>query len=263
VSINQGLLAQASLAIPVLAGIIWMALGNAPTGYLLVNCGALVLALAAWKWLPQPRSLLGESGLALAMVAMLFATAFFGEDTDGVRRWFTLGPIRLHAGYLILPLLVVLTMRQRPAPAATLLIAALAICTLQPDRAAVLALAAATAARVVIVRDRFSFAAAIAALGAAIVVWSIPDPLASAPFVEQVLQDAWASSFAAGAALFAASLAPATLLIADDRAALPLVALMLAAGLAALLGAYPSVLIGYGAAPILGMGLALAALRRH
>ena len=44
---------------------------------------------------------------------------------------------------------------------------------------------------------------------------------------------------------------------------MPLTAFMTAAGLMAFAGPYPSILLGYGAAPILGFGLALAALRQE
>lgn len=255
--------ASLALAVPVAAGLIWMALTGAPQVYLLVNAGALVLALAAARWLPFDLSESKSVGLGVVLIALLMVTAIFGVEIDGVRRWLALGPLKLHIGYLVLPLLVVLTARVRSPIAAGLLIAALAICALQPDRATVLALSAVAIARVAMVRDRFAMVALIAATVALAVVWSFPDPLAPVRYVERVLQDAWAQSPAAGAALLLASLAPVILLRSQGRAALPLVAFVLAAGIASLIGPYPSVLIGFGAAPIIGLGLALAALRQQ
>lgn len=240
-----------------------MATQDAPATYIAVNLGSLVIALLAARWLPVRTGERHALGLGIALLGLLGLTLFVGHDLEGVRRWLALGPLNLHIGYLVLPALAVIMARLRPSFAAGMLVAAMAICTLQPDRAAVLALAAAAASRLVQQRDRFALAAQIAGVAAVLIVWSIPDPLAPVPFVEGVLQDAWAASTVAGAILLLASLAPLVLIKTTGRAALPLVAFVLAAGCAALLGNYPSILIGYGAAPILGLGLALAALRRQ
>ncbi len=240
-----------------------MATQDAPATYIAVNLSSLAIALLAARWLPVRTGERHALGLGIALLGLLGLTLFVGHDLDGIRRWLALGPLNLHIGYLVLPSLVVLMARLHASFTLGLLVTAMAICTFQPDRAAVLALASAAAARAIQHRDRFAIAALVAAATALRIVWSIPDPLAPVPFVEGVLQDAWAASEATGTTLLLANLAPLVLFKAIGRDALPFVAFEITANCAALLGNYPSILIGYGAAPILGLGLALAALRRQ
>ena len=58
--------------------------------------------------LPLPHDEARVTLLAAVLVAALFATAFAGTAVDGVRRWASLGPVKLHVGYLVLPLLAAL-----------------------------------------------------------------------------------------------------------------------------------------------------------
>ena len=251
------LTAAAALALPVLAGIGWMGAGGAPLAWLAVNGAALVLALALALLLPIPQDEARVTLLAALLVAALVATAFAGTAVDGVRRWVSLGPVTLHVGYLVLPLLAALTPRLSSGRAVALLVLALLATLLQPDRATSIALAATLAALAYLCGDRATFVGLIVAIAGCAAALTNPDALAPVRFVEQVQQDAWAVQPLAGLALTLASLAPLLVL----RAAPPLAAFMVAAGLMAFAGPYPSILIGYGAAPILGFGLALAALR--
>lgn len=251
----------AALALPVLAGLAWMIWAGAPTSYVLVNSGALVIALACANWLPLPRVPQIRLVLASALVALMALTAFVGVELDGVRRWIALGPVHLHTGYLVLPLLAVLAGQLPSRPAALLLGAALLATLAQPDRAACYALAAAVCVNALQRRDWPAIAALVAALACCIAALSRLDPLQPVQFVEGVQADAVATAPLLGSLLILATLAPLALLRGGDRRAQLLAAFMLVAGLGAFAGAYPSILIGYGAAPILGMGLALAALR--
>lgn len=251
------LTAAAALALPVLAGIGWMGASGAPPAWLGVNALALVLALAAALWLPLRLSDRGALILAAALVLALWATALAGIPVDGVRRWVGIGPVRLHLAYLVLPLLVVLAARLQSLSAAALLITALGATVIQPDLAATVALAASMVIAAVQRRGVIGRILAVTGLLACSYLLRRPDTLAPVRFVEQVQSDAWAVQPAAGLALTLAGLAPLLLL----RQAAPLAAFLVAAGLMAFAGPYPSILIGYGAAPILGFGLALAALR--
>lgn len=247
----------AALVVPVVAGLAWMTFGGAPTGWIAVNALALVLALALATLLPLPRTERGILILAGLLVLALWAIALAGAPVDGVRRWVGIGPVRLHLGYLTLPLLVLLTARLPGLPALALLLAALGATVLQPDLAATAAL---TASMLVAAVQRLGVAGRIMAVSSLMACYYLlgqPDTLAPVRFVEHVQRDAWAVQPAAGAALTLAGLAPLLLL----RQAAPLAAFLVAAGLMAFAGPYPSILIGYGAAPILGFGLALAALR--
>jgi hypothetical protein len=245
----------------VLAGIGWMGAGGAPLAWLAVNGAALVLALALALLLPIPQDEARVTLLAAILVAALVATAFTGTAVDGVRRWVSLGPVTLHVGYLVLPLLAALTPRLSSGRAVALLVLALLATLLQPDRATSIALAATLAALAYLRGDRATFVGLIVAIAGCAAALTNPDTLAPVRFVERVQQDAWAVEPLAGLALTLASLAPLLVLRGNGMATLPLAAFMVAAGAMAFAGPYPSILIGYGVAPILGFGLALAALR--
>lgn len=251
------LTSAAALALPVLAGIGWMGAGGAPLAWLAVNGAALVLALALACWLPLRLSERGTLILGAALVLTLWATALFGIQVEGVRRWVGIGPVRLHLGYLVLPLLVVLAARLPSPPAAALLAAALAATVLQPDLAATVALAASIITAALQRRGDIARVLAGISLGACGYLLGQVDPLTPVRFVEHVQSDAWAMYPVIGAALTLLALSPLLLL----RTAPPLAAFLVVAGAMAFAGPYPSILIGYGAAPILGFGLALAALR--
>ena len=251
----------ASLAVPVLAGLAWMSLAEAPALWLAVNAGALALAIAAALWLPLPRHNGGQLALALVSTALLTMTVLAGIEADGVRRWLQLGPLRLHIGYLVLPLLVTLADRLPAKPASALLLGAVLACALQPDRATSFGLAAATA-MITLNRPVLPFVGALVAafVGAAVALGQV-DPLQPVRFVETVQIDTWHAQPLIGIALMLATFAPLLLLRDGQRTARPLAAFLIVAGLMAFVGAYPSILIGYGAAPILGFGLAISALR--
>ena len=251
------LASAAALALPVLAGIAWMSVGAGPLAWLALNGAALVLALALALLLPIPQDEARVTLLAAMLVAALVATSFAGTAVDGVRRWVSLGPVRLHVGYLVLPLLAALTPHLSSGRAVALLVLALLATLLQPDRATSIALAATLAALAYLRGDRATFVGLIVAIASCGAALTSPDTLAPVRFVERVQQDAWAVQPLAGLALTLATLAPLLVL----QAALPLAAFMVAAGAMAFAGPYPSILIGYGAAPIFGFGLALAALR--
>lgn len=253
--------AFAVLVAPTTAGIAWMAYSGAPLAWIAINAGALVLALGLAVLLPIPDHAQGRLILASALVIALFATAFAGVPIDGVQRWIALGPVRLHAGYLVVPLLVVLAGRLPSRPAAALLVAALCAILLQPDRAVTFALAATMVLIALRQRDVASLLGAGLAIAGCVAALLMADPLGPVRFVENVQRDAWQALPAAGLFLTLVTLAP-LLLRRSHSSAAPLAAFLVVAGLMAFAGAYPSILIGYGAAPILGVGLALAALQR-
>lgn len=259
----QVLIPVAALALPVLGGAAFMTALDAPPLYPAANVAALATALVAALFLPLPTGPRGRAVLAAGLVAVLLATAIGGVEAQHIRRWFALGTLRLHAGYLVLPLLIVLAGRLPGWTAAALIAAALFITALQPDAAACLGLAAAAAALAERRRDAPALAALAAALVAAAAVLLRHDPLTAVPFVENVLLQAFMASVPAALLLAAAQCAPLALrTLYGDRSA-PLIAYSLAIALAGELGPYPSPLIGFGAAPILGLGLALAGLRNR
>lgn len=225
-----------------------------------VNAGALIAALA---WIVVGR-LPTSPGVRLAIAGAaalaLFVPLLIGPEAGGVRRWLAAGPVLLHSAALLLPLIVVIAAREVRLGPIVMAIAGAAL-ALQPDAAALAGLAAAS---LVLAAAHRSFAfAAVSAAGAVLAILTFDaGTLEPQLFTESVLahiaMHSWIAAAALAAALF---LAPLVILPARDEAR-PVVALLAAMGAMAMIAPFPFPLIGYGAAPILGFGLALGAVTR-
>ena len=250
-------------------GLIYLAAAGAPTRYLAVNAGTLIVGLAglmAWRRWAHPVPRLSDLA-ALAIGLALLATALFGQSLDETTRWVRLGPLTLQPGLVLAALLAVLFSRDQSRLSTTGVIIAAAALALQPDRATAGTLAVSMAALAMTKPDRRTLAALIAATVAFAIALVRPDTLPAQPFVEQVLFTAFETHWLIGIAVWIGAkwlLIPAIagrVLDPDNR---PTDALFGAAwpGLiaAAVLGNYPTPLVGYGASSILGYALSLAAL---
>ena len=179
-------------------------------------------------------------------------------------RWISLGPVQLHSGSLAIPLLACLAARERRL-AALILLAAVVLAALQPDAASVLALLCASAGLGIAQRDwktgAVGLIAAVAAFGAH--ARGILPPQA---FTERVLTELLLAAPLAALGLVLALLASLLLILGKiDQDAPPrhaLAGVLAGFTLAGILADYPSILIGYGASPILGFALALAITRK-
>jgi len=248
-----------TLAIPVLAGIVYMAASGAPRAYLASNAVALVLALAWVAGGRGPCTARQRRLLASALLAILALPNLLGPEISGVARWVPLGPVMLHAGMLALPPLVVLAARE-PDDAPPVLLAALLLTLLQPDAAGALAITFAAVGVHHVTKDWRMGVVAIAGF-VAMLTAAMRGELPPHPFVDRVLVEAAGQSPLAALGLFLATLA-GFLLILLGPALRPAERLALAGSLfgfavMALMSNYPSPLIGHGAAPIIGYGLAL------
>lgn len=251
------------LAVPALGGLAYLAAFGAPLRLIAVNAGALVLALAWILRGRQPSEPKARLGLAVLGAVLLFLPVLIGPEVGGVSRWLRAGPVLLHSGALLLPLVVVLAAQADRAGGALLAVATVAL-AMQPDAAMLAALAAAGA--VLASAHRSVGFALVAALAAALAALTFGrGTLEPQVFTEAVLAQVWLSAplaaLALGALLFLA--APALLLRAAQipRAeALALAVLLVTLGAMACLAHFPFPLIGYGASPILGFGLALSAM---
>lgn len=223
---------------------------------------AILLHRSAWRpgW-----------SAALVLLLILAAPLLIGPEADGVRRWLALGPLRLHAGMVVVPALTVIaaTLSGRQ----TLLVLALAglVAAVQPDLATALALCAAAGAIAVAQRHEPIRWLALLPTGAAL-LWCLMhrDTLAPVPFVEGL----WSDVAARAPLLLAAMLGSLLLLISapllgwsamergQRAAAAAFSTVVLGYMLASVIGAYPVPLFGGGAAPIIGMMLASALLDR-
>ena len=258
--VRQRLSVLLALAIPVLAGLAYLSFAGAPSRYLAINGGALVLGLAAALLVSKPASAGARRSLAIAMLAALFLPLLIGPSIAGVARWLPLGPFALHSAGLLLPPLLALALTDEKF-AAPILVGALCAGLLQPDAAIGIVIAFASAASYRVTGDKRVGLVSLLALFATVIMAMRGNPPPE-EFVERVLVDATASSAVAGAGLVMA-LATSLFLIlraipAPKAIRHALAASLLAFTVLSLLGDYPSVLIGYGAAPILGFGIALA-----
>jgi peptidoglycan/LPS O-acetylase OafA/YrhL len=143
-----------------------------------------------------------------------------------------------------------------------MIIAALAL-ALQPDRA----MAGTLLAGLLVVAMRQRGVGVVTALAAAMIGFVVtllrPDDLPATPFVERVVADAFTRSAVAGGALVAG--VALLLLPACNRGepARVFAAVWLAIFLAAMVGNYPTPLLGYGGSGIIGYLISLAALPAH
>ena len=249
-----------ALALPVLAGLAWMAWSGAPRSYLTINAAALVAGIC---WTAFGRLPTGERKrrvLAVVLLALLALPLLTGPEFNGIARWLPLGPVALHAGMLTLPLLAVLAAAER-FYAPPLLLAALLVALLQPDGASAFAVTFACVGLHHVGEDWRVGLAAIISFFAAIAA-ALRGELPAQPFVERVLVDAALASPFAALALFAALLAGFLLMLfalpmpRAERFALA--GTLFGFAIMALMSNYPSPLIGFGAAPILGYALALS-----
>jgi hypothetical protein len=253
------------LVVPALAGFAYLAAFGAPARLIAVNAGALALAMAWVRLGRMPSGAAARLGLAAAVAALLFLPLVTGPEAGGVSRWLPGGPVQLHSGGLLLPLVTVLAAREPHWTGAALLALAGAALALQPDAASLLALGVASAVLAATTRSIAYGIVGAAALGLATVTFGA-GALEPQVFTEHVLPHVWQSAPPAALALAATLfIVPQALLVTDARLPLAgaraLAALLAGFGIAALLGPFPYPLIGYGAAPILGLGLALGATR--
>ncbi len=143
-----------------------------------------------------------------------------------------------------------------------MVVAALAL-ALQPDRAMAGTLVAGLAVVAVQRSNRQTMVALAAAIGSFCVTLLRPDVLPATAFVEHVMVDAFALSAVAGGALVTGAMLLILPALARSQAAPVFAVTWLAILVAALLGNYPTPLLGYGGSGIIGYLLSLAVLPPH
>ena len=257
--------AAAALALPVLALIAYMLRFDAPRSYLAIDAVSLIAALAWVAAGRAPDALRTRRILTAGLVLLLFVPLVTGPQLNGIARWLPLGPVNLHAGMFALPAITVLAARDvkyAPLVLSTVLLAAL----LQPDGGTGFAVTFATVGLYHVTRDwRFALLCIVSFFASLIA--TLDGELPPQPFVEHVLQDALATSPLAALALATAlAVSFALMLFAsplEREARFALGGALFGFFIIALMNTYPYPLIGHGAAPILGFGLALGLVRRE
>ena len=258
-----------ALAVPTLSGIAWMAANGAPSHYPLVNLGALLLA-CGWIALGKgPNSPKVGYALTALLIALMLAPLLTGPDLTSVTgnrvsRWIPLLPLTLNTGMLAVPGLAVLAARHSQL-AAPILLAGIFAALLQPDCATGIALTFAAVGLHHVNRDWKVGAAAIAGFLASIAM-ALRGELTPQPFVERVLVDATQANALTALGLVAALVFAFVLIAraipAGNGERLALAGTLFGFSVVGVMSNYPSALIGYGAAPILGFGFALGLYRK-
>lgn len=253
-----------ALAIPVLAGAAWMAASGAPAHFPLINLGVLAAMLAWIAFGRGPHTAPSRHILAAVLLVVMLSAVLVGPQANAITghavyRWFPVGSVNLHTGMIAVPPLVILAARNRSL-AAPLLLFGIGAALIQPDAASGFALTFAAVGLHHVTRDWRVGLAAIAGFFASLAM-SVRGELPPQPFVEGVLVEAAIASVPAGLAL-AASLGIGFALILfaipyDRAKRFALAGALFGFGVIALMAPYPTPLIGYGAAPILGFGIAM------
>lgn len=257
-------------------GAAYMRMAGAPPRYILINLGALAVGLLIARLIRKARPSPQLAGTLTAAVALaLLATVVRGPSVDGASRWIPVAGISFQPSLMLLPVVIVLFAKNPHwLSAIGLLVAGVAL-ALQPDRAMAGALTAALAVLRLYRRDAFlTLTLAVASCGFAATLVST-DRVPPAPFVERVVQSAFAFDAFAGIAIvvaFALMLIPAIVGVLTRKEDEALFAVFGATWLAviafAIIGNYPTPLVGYGASGIIGYCLssgllASGGLERH
>jgi hypothetical protein len=253
-------------AAAVLCGLLFLQQTGAPPRLLLLNLAALGIAvavLAIVRLVPLSGTAARRILLLLAATALL-ATALFGATAEGATRWVLVGGLSLQPSLILVPVLLLAHVSKSDGwSSAAVALSALAM-ALQPDRSI-----AAVIAAVVLVDAGFRRTAAAwllaAACSAAFAATLLqPDHLPAVAHVDQLLWTSFAAEPLAATAIWAGTLllfVPAGALWrggqrAEAAAFAALWSILVAS---ALLGNYPTPLVGYGASAILGYLLAALA----
>jgi hypothetical protein len=260
----------------VATGLTYLFAAGAPSRYLLVNLAALAIGAIIWLALSRAADmrLAGAGYLVLALSLALMATAIFGVTIEGASRWIRVGPLTLQVSLVLLPAMVVLYARQPEMVGTAGMIIAAAALAMQPDRAmaGALLLAVAALGLAVLALTTPARISIVAALTAALAFgWTLlwPDALPAVPYVEGVFASAFdvhpviGVAVAVGTAILVLPAVIGALRGTDERPVfLAFGGCWAGIALAAALGNYPTPLVGYGAAAVLGYFLSVALLPR-
>jgi hypothetical protein len=264
-------------SVPALAvGVLAMRASGVPAGAWGQNVAAwaagALLGLGVWRArAPVPAPIVAVF-TALFTLGALVAT-LLARGMDGVHRWLSVGPVRLHAAALLLPLLLVALERLARVRgwwvAALVGVGVASALTLQPDAAQATAFAAASGVLLLpgVRRRVLRVIAVVSLLVIAGLSWLRRDPLAPVPHVEEIVRLAgtlWTGG--AVAAIAALLLLPVPFLLAGRgagrRTGLALGAYVSVTCLAPLVGSFPVPVMGYGISPIIGYLVGVGAFLR-
>lgn len=254
--------------IPAIAiGILVMHGHGVPKARQLVQIAACVVGLTLFAIARRVR-LDPRRTLALTIVTIVFlASPFLFGGAGNVHRWVSVGALQLYVAGVASPLLLVACSHPALLPTFNVVaqLTALAILAAQPDAGQTTAVGAAF---LVLTWRRFTGATALlwtlSYLAMITIAWSRPDGLAPVAEVEGIVELAFTRAPWLGVLSLVAIALPTAVLVAAPKATRPLTLSLgvyfFASFIVTRLGHFPVALLGYGAGPILGMFLALAAV---
>lgn len=255
------LVAALAATAAVMIGVIHLYVADASSSMILVNIASLGVGLAllggaaVWRGLSDR----GRSIAAILMAVLLVLTVMFGISSHGVVRWVAAGPLMVQSSLILLPALLLMFARKTTATGTAALVIAAGAMAMQPDRAMAGAMFAGIAMLWLMHRNRHvAIVLAASALGF-VVTLVRADNLPPVRFTEGVFTQTWqvhpllGIAVAAGGALL---VLPAAAFGTRERDAARQCAVFgaiwLAIILAALIGNYPTPLVGYGGSAIIG-----------
>ncbi|MFN2100326.1 hypothetical protein [Altererythrobacter sp. MF3-039] len=263
--IGPRLSALLALALPCLASLAYLAIFDAPPSYLVINSAALAGGLF-WIGVGRiPESLPVRRAITVALIALLAVPLVTGPDIHGISRWIPLGGLHLHAGMIAIPSLACLAARDRDY-APPIILTAILMCLVQPDAASAFALTGAAVGLYLAWSEWKPGLVAIIGFFAALFA-HVRGVIPPEPFVERVLAELAMTSPLVALTMLATMIASFLLMLrvidqgAPERYALA--GTLAGFSLAGMISSYPSILIGYGASPIIGFALALGMARRE
>jgi cell division protein FtsW (lipid II flippase) len=274
---QQPVLRDLLFPLPALAvGILVMRAAGVPATAWGQNLVACVIGIVLCLALARPRaSRRGEAGLLAAGALALgcLAATWLDPGVQDVHRWLGLGPVRLHVGALVLPVVLAtlagLERAGRRHVSTLLSIATALLLVLQPDAAQATAFAAG-AVVLLLPRNRAegdAWIRLVPLLALAGLSWLRRDPLAPVPHVEGIVGLAMELGTGWGVAAVASLLLlPVPFFAArgegDGRAGLAIGTYVIVTVLAPAFAHFPVPVLGQGASPIIGYFAAIGLLRR-
>ena len=266
-------------SIPALVvGVLVMRMSDVPPSLWGQNVAAWAVGTVLCVVLARPRTSAARprwADVAAVLTLAALAATLLAPGMDGVHRWLPLGPVRLHAAAVLLPVLIValdaLSRARGWWTSALVAAAAMLALFLQPDAAQATAFGAAVVLLLFKGANGSMRLACLGVVGAlAALTWTRRDPLAPVPYVEEIVE--LAASLGAGwaAAGVVSLLLLAVPFFAAGRGDARLVGIALGAyvaitAAAPLLGSFPVPVMGYGTSPIIGylagLGVCLRAAR--
>ena len=256
-------------AVAVAVGLIYFKAGAAPLRYSIVNLATLIAGTILVLFIdPKAWSLRFTNVLIVFVGTLLLMVGTWGISMQGASRWLSFGNLIIEPSMMLLPLAVILFARNQNVFSTFGIILSACGVALQPDRSMAATLCISILALLLVKRNKWIAMASSAAVIALGITLNRPDYVSPAPFVEKVFDSAFSFNPFFGIIVTIAAallLLPAAGGIINSKGEqktihLAFAGVWLTLFVAAVIGNYPTPLLGYGCSAILGYLLSLRCL---